>query len=88
MRSCTIVSSFRTPSSGSDRGEIGHQALVDAMRIDDDPALGSLSEDLGQVHDWNGTRCDDVGQHLPGPDRRQLIDITNEQQRCLVRQGT
>src|SRR5271155_4563118 len=28
------------------RGEIGHQALVDAMCIDDNPALGSLSEDL------------------------------------------
>jgi hypothetical protein len=37
------------------RGEIGHQALVDAMCIDDNPALGSLSEDLGQAEDRHGT---------------------------------
>src|SRR5437870_9620418 len=58
MRSCTMVSSFRTPSSGSvdevevaalGRGEIGHQALVDAMRIDNDSALCGLAEHLGQA---------------------------------------
>src|SRR6516165_2338120 len=41
-------------------GEIGHQAVVDAMRIDDDPALGSLPEDLGQAHHRHGPRSDDV----------------------------
>ena len=70
-----------------DRGEIGHQALVDAMRVGDDPALGGLAENLGQAHHRHGTRGDDVGQHLPRPDRRQLIDIADEQQRRLVRQG-
>jgi hypothetical protein len=33
-----------------------------------DAALGGLSEDLGQTHDRHGARCNDVGQHLPGPD--------------------
>jgi hypothetical protein len=59
-------------------GEIGHQALIDAMCVDDDPALGSLSEDLGQPHDRHGTRSNDIGQHLPGPNRGQLIDIADE----------
>jgi hypothetical protein len=67
-------------------GEIGHQALMDAMCVDDDPTLGSLSEDLGQAHDRHGTRSD-IGQHLPGPNRGQLIDIADEQQCGLVRQS-
>src|ERR1700730_12470593 len=37
-----------------DRREIGHQALIDAMGIDDDPALSGLSEDLGQAHNRHG----------------------------------
>jgi hypothetical protein len=88
MRSRTIASSFRTPSSASAastkveiaafrRREIRHQALIDAMRIDDDSALRGLSGDLGQAHDRDGTRSNDVGQYLPQPDRRQLIDIAN-----------
>jgi hypothetical protein len=68
------------------RSQIGHQALVDAMRVHDDPALNGLAEDLGQAHNRHGTRCDDVGQHSPGPDRSQLIDIADQQQCCLVRQ--
>ena len=58
MRSRTIASSFRTPSCRSaafDKSKIGHQALVDPICVDDDPALGSLSEDLGQARDRFGT---------------------------------
>src|ERR1700730_15513276 len=51
-----------------DRGEIGHQALVDAVRVGDDAALGSLAEDLSQAHDRHGTGSDDVGKNLPRPD--------------------
>jgi len=50
-----------------DRGEIRHPALVDAVRVGDDSALGGLPEDLGQTHDRHGTRGDGVGQYLPGP---------------------
>src|ERR1700752_2840653 len=53
-----------------DRG----QALIDAVRIDNDPALGGLAKDLGQAYDRHGTRCDDVSQHLSQPDGRQLVD--------------
>ena len=69
-------------------GEIGHLPLVDAVRVGDDPALGGLAEDLGQPHDRHGSRCDDVGQNLPRPDRWQLIDIADQQQRRPLRQGT
>jgi hypothetical protein len=58
------------------------------VRVGDDAALVSLAEDLGQAHDRHGTRGDDVGQNLPRPHRRQLIDITDEQQRRPLRQGT
>src|SRR5205814_5370716 len=54
-RSSDLVAAFH-------RGEIGHLALVDAMRVDDDPALGGLAEDLDQAHDRQGTRSNDVGQ--------------------------
>jgi hypothetical protein len=71
-----------------DRGEIGHQAVVDPVRIDDDPALGRLPEDLGQAHDRHRSRRDDVAENLPRAYRRQLIDITDEQQRRAIRQST
>jgi hypothetical protein len=70
-----------------DRGEIGHQTLVDPVRIDDDPALGRLSEDLGQAHDRDRSRHDDVAENLPRADRRQLIDIADEQQRRTLRES-
>jgi hypothetical protein len=38
------------------KGEIGHQAVINPMRIDDDAALGSLPEDLGQAHDRHRSR--------------------------------
>jgi hypothetical protein len=30
----------------------------------------------------------DVRQYLPGPDRRKLVDVSHQQQRSAVRQGT
>jgi hypothetical protein len=52
------------------RGEVRHLALVDPVRIDDDPALGGLAEDLSQPHDGHSTRGNDLSQHLPRSDRR------------------
>jgi hypothetical protein len=69
------------------RRKLWHIVLIDTMGIDDDPALSGLAEDLGQAHDWHGTRCDDVGERLSWLDRRQLINVTDEQQLGLVRQG-
>src|SRR6516164_8306267 len=39
------------------RGQIGHHAVVDPMRVDNDAALGGLPEDFGQAHHRNGARC-------------------------------
>ena len=58
------------------------------MRVGDDPALGGLAEHFGQTHHRHGARGDDVGQNLPRPDRGQLIDIADQQQRRPLRQGT
>jgi hypothetical protein len=55
--------------------------------LHDDSTLGGLAEDLGQTHDRHGTRRDDVRQHLHRPDRGELIDIANQQQRSSLRQG-
>jgi len=60
------------------RGEIRHQAVVDPMRIDDDPALGGLPEDLGQADNRHSGRRYDIAQNLPWAHRRQLIDIADE----------
>ena len=46
--------------------KIRHLALVDPVRGGDDPALGGLAEHLGQAHDRDGARLNDVGQHLAG----------------------
>ena len=69
------------------KDEIGHQTLVDPVRIDDDPALGSLPEDLAQAHDRHRGRRDDIAENLPRAYRRQLIDITDEQQCRALRQS-
>src|SRR5215471_3613696 len=37
-----------------DRGEVGHKALIDAMRVNNDPAFGGLAEDLGQADHRHG----------------------------------
>jgi hypothetical protein len=61
----------RTRRNGSHWAEFcthsGIQALIDAVRVDDDPALGRLPEHLGQPYYRHGTRAADVGEHLAGP---------------------
>ena len=68
------------------RLEVRHLAAVDPVGVDDDPALGGLAEHLGQPHDRHRAGADDVGQHLPRPDRGQLVDVADEQQGGAVRQ--
>ena len=67
------------------RAEIGHRALIDAMGVSDDPARGGLPEHLGEAHDRDDARADEVGQYLPGSDGRQLVDIADDQQRRVIR---
>src|SRR5271155_1402162 len=83
-----ILSGYIVEVTATDRrAKIGHDALIDAMGIDDDPARGGLPEDLRQAHHRDGTRSDDVGQDLPGSDRGQLIDVSNYQQRRVIWNG-
>ena len=35
----------------------------------------------------DGAGADDVGEHLPGADRRQLVDVADDQQRRVIRDG-
>ena len=61
--------------------------MVDPMGVDNDPALGGLAEDLGQADDRHPPRVNNIRQHLAGTDRGQLVDVADEQQCGLVRQG-
>ena len=91
MRLATISSSLATPSSGSWQrtrwksllglvARLRHQALVDPMRVGDDPALRRLPEHLGQPDHRHRPAGDDVGQHLARPDRGQLVDVADQDQ--------
>ena len=95
----TTASSLRVASSGSagvDEEEVRalpgvhfrHLTAIDPMRIDDDPALGRLPEHLGEPHHRHRAGGNDVAEHLPRPDRGQLVDIAYDQQCGLVRQGS
>jgi hypothetical protein len=64
---------------------IGIDTLVDAVRVHDDSACGGLPEHLGQAHHRDGSAGDHVSQDLAGADRRQLIDIADDEQGRLVR---
>ena len=44
-----------------------------------------LPEHLGQAHDGNRARADDVGQDLPGSDGGELVDVADDEQRRVVR---
>jgi len=65
----------------------GHPTLVDAMGVDDDPALCGLAEHFAQAHHGNRGRADDVGQDLPGAHRGELIDVAHQEQRGPRRYG-
>ena len=64
-----------------------HQPAIDAMGVLHDPAGRRLAEDLGQPRDRQAVRGDQVGQHLPRADRRQLVDVADQKQRRFRRQG-
>lgn len=54
------------------------------MRSGNDPASRSLAEDLGEAHNGNNARANDVGKDLAGPDRGKLVDVTDDQQGCAI----
>ena len=53
----------------------------------DDEALAGLAKDFREAGDRDHLRRDDVGQHGPRPDRRQLIDVPHQDQAGPRRQG-
>ena len=55
------------------------------MGADDDAARGGLPENLGEAHDGHRAGGDDVGQHLSRSDRRQLVDVTHDQEGGIIR---
>ena len=46
--------------------------------------MSGLAKDLGQAHDRDRAGRDDVGQDLSRADRRQLVDVADDQQRGIV----
>ncbi len=57
------------------------------MGVDDDAARRGLAEHLGQAHDRHGAGADDVAEDLAGPDRGELVDVADEEERGTGRQG-
>ena len=58
--------------------------MVDPVRIGDNPAAGCLAEHFGQADNRKQIAGDDVSQHLARADRRQLVDIGDNEQRRRV----
>jgi hypothetical protein len=53
---------------------------VDPVRVDHDPRLLGLPEDLRQPHHGQRARGEHVPQHLARPDRGQLVDVSDQEQ--------
>ena len=89
------------PDEGGDRGGIldrlegevrgrveeRHPPFVDAVGIDDDPALARLAEDRAKPHDRDTTRPDQVREDVAEPHRRKLIRIADEEEPHPLRHG-
>jgi len=58
--------------------QLGHEAFVDPVGVDDDEALGALAEDVPQTHDIGDARADDVSENGAGADRGELVDVADE----------
>ena len=61
--------------------------MVDPVGVDHDPALGRLPEHLREAGHRQPSRSNDVGQHLPWPDRGQLVHVADEQQGRVLGDG-
>ena len=68
-------------------GKIRYLALIDPVGACDDLALGGLPKHFRQSHNRNCVGSDDISQYLPGPDGRQLVDISDDQERRMIRNG-
>ena len=57
------------------------------MGVDADLGGLSLAEDFGEAHRGNAAGIDQVGQYGARPHRGQLIDVTNDEQGGVIRDG-
>jgi hypothetical protein len=60
-------------------GERRQFATVDAVRVAHDPFCAAWRK-ISVGRTTVPGRCDQIGQHLTGPNRRQLVDIAHQQQ--------
>jgi hypothetical protein len=60
--------------------EQGHLALIDPVGIGDDRTLCCLPKNLCEPARREDVRFDDVAKRTPRTDRRQLINITDQDQ--------
>ena len=70
----------RLLGAGFGRGGSGHRAFMNLVRGPHDAALLGLAKDLGETHDRQRPRGDNVREHHAGPDRGKLIDVPHEHQ--------
>jgi hypothetical protein len=68
------------PEEVAEAAERGLVPGVDPVRVDHDPGLLGLPEDLRQPHHRQRPGGEHVAQHLAGPDRRQLVDVADQEQ--------
>ena len=57
------------------------------MGVDDDAAVGGLPENFGQAHHRHDFAFNQVPQHHARPNGRQLVNVADQQQAGLGRQG-
>ena len=55
--------------------QFGHQAVINAVGVDNDPTLAPLSKDLGQPDRRDEARGNDVCQYLSRSYRGKLIHV-------------
>ncbi len=55
------------------------------MSVKNDQALSSLPKDLGEVNHRYGLRINQVSEEIAGTDRWQLVNVADQNQRCLSR---
>jgi hypothetical protein len=60
-----------------------HLTPIDTVSVDDDPAFWRLPKNLRQSRDCYCPGSDNVTERLTRTDGRKLIDVANEQQRCV-----
>lgn len=74
-----VVGAFGDPvPAGASRQRC--QSVAHSVRVGDDEALARLAEDLVEARDLDDAGVDEVGEQAAGSDRRQLVDVADQNQ--------